>query len=697
MRWQPLLIDYADIERFRSEVGTNSLLGRSLNQQIAQLNRWLQLPLEIPGHGEAGGPEHARHKLNYQIINQAGRLWLITDDQRYRDTALTLLKGYADCYPQLGSATSRDTNPPGRLFHQTLNEHMFLLYAAEGYHCIISSLNADDRHHIEENLLRLMAVEAMTLHAETFDIVHNHGLWSVAAVALCGYVLNDQQLVDKSLYGLAGDSQSGGFFAQLDGLFSPDGYYIEGPYYHRFGLRPLLLLAEAIAQRQPELDIWHYRQQLIYRTCYTLFALAFPDDSLPALNDASRSMSLQDEGALIAVSVCWRRYGADARLAALAQRQGVLWLGGGAAELSRAVAAGVQDDIWPSLLVRDGEQGECGAIAVLRQRDEQQDTHMALLWYGQHGSIPRLHSALNHGHFDGLHLSWFNRGREVLKDYGFGRWVNVEPKFGGRYIPENNSYCKQTVAHNTVVVDQRSQNQGTSSLAEQRHGETCFFITDHPDGQGISAQLQEYYAGVTMRRTVLMLQVTGSVKPLLLDLYSLQSQQQHQYDYCLHTDGQLVNTNFQYSTGKSWNPLGDSDGYQHLWRCAQGEIAAGDSALISWLDGDSFYSACCALPEGGEAIIARSGASDPNFNLRSEPAWIWRTHGDNVLFACAIETHGYFDEATETSLDARGKVRQVKVKKHLPDYSEVSVHFVDGREMSVVVTRDAFDVSWQTA
>lgn len=99
------------------------------------------------------------------------------------------------------------------------------------------------------------------------------------------------------------------------------------------------------------------------------------------------------------------------------------------------------------------------------------------MWYGQHGSIPRLHSALNHGHFDGLHLSLFSGGREFLRDYGFGRWVNVEPKFGGRYIPENNSYCKQTVAHNTVVVDGQSQNGGNSLEAETRWGEPHFFVT----------------------------------------------------------------------------------------------------------------------------------------------------------------------------------------------------------------------------
>ncbi|MCW1888963.1 hypothetical protein OK016_01010 [Vibrio chagasii] len=40
---------------------------------------------------------------------------------------------------------------------------------------------------------------------------------------------------------------------------------------------------------------------------------------------------------------------------------------------------------------------------------------MALIWFGQHGSDHQYHSALDHGHYDGLHLSVFNRGHEVSK------------------------------------------------------------------------------------------------------------------------------------------------------------------------------------------------------------------------------------------------------------------------------------------
>lgn len=685
--WSPLFIDNDDAVALRIHLTRNTLLGETLRLQQQQVEQWLNAPLWVPGHGEGGGPEHTQHKLNYQMMNLAGHLWLITQDSRYKERVIQILCIYADRYPQLGDAISQDSNPPGRLFHQTLNEHMFLLYAAEAWHCVKTESTAEQIQHIESNLLRLMAQDATHTHAATFDIVHNHGMWSVAAVAICGYVLGNEELVLDSLYGLARDSKTGGFFAQLNQLFSCDGYYIEGLYYQRFALRPLLLLAEAISRRQPELNIWEYNHRIIQRACYTLFALAFPDGTLPALNDASKTMDLRDEGAVIAVSLCWQHYGADPRLAELARWQSCVWPGRGALSLCEHLENSPAHSLpWPSQLVRDGQDGERGAIGVLRVRDNQQDDNMAVLYWGGHGNIAGMHSALNHGHFDGLHLSLFNRGREFLRDYGFGRWVNIEPKFGGRYIPENNSYCKQTVAHNTVVVDEGCQHNFDKNQAALHHGETHFFITDNPHGQGMSARSHDDWPGVSQQRTVLLLNVPQCEKPLVLDLFSLSSSDKHQYDYCLHGRGQLINTSLPMNYSRSWQPLGDRHGYQHLWDCARSPVPEGESGQLTWLDGDTFYTATGALPQGGELIIAQTGAGDPQFNLRVEPAWLWRTHGDNVVFATTIESHGYFDEASETSRNARGQVKRVEVLEHeLNAQTKVAVYFVQGEALEIIV------------
>ena len=67
---------------------------------------------------------------------------------------------------------------------------------------------------------------------------------------------------------------------------------------------------------------------------------------------------------------------------------------------------------------------------------------------------------LGHGHFDKLGFLYFDNGDEVVADYGAARFLNVEPKAGGRYLPENTSWAKQSIAHNTLVVDQTSHFNG---------------------------------------------------------------------------------------------------------------------------------------------------------------------------------------------------------------------------------------------
>ncbi|OAT75373.1 chondroitin lyase [Mangrovibacter phragmitis] len=679
-----LFIDSHDIAKCRDALAQNSLLGKTLRHYQAQAAAWLAAPVVIPGHGEGGGPEHLQHKTHYQMLHLAGWLWQFTQDPVWRDKIIAVLSGYADIYPHLGNATSKDTNPPGRLFHQTLNEDMFLLYAAHAWSCVKESTAAQTREHIENNLLRLMATEAVETHAATFDIVHNHGIWSVAAVGLCGYALNDQSLVDAALYGLKGDSQSGGFMAQISQLFSCDGFYVEGLYYQRFALRPLLMFAQAISRFQPELNIWQFAGKRIKAACYALFALAFPDGTLPALNDASKTMNLKDEGAVLAVSLCRQHYGPDARLAALAAWQGKLWPCAGALLLDREQPAGPYPT-WPGGIWRDGPQGDKGGVGVLRKDCSQGDQTMALLWWGGHGDISGMHSALNHGHFDGLHLSLFNRGKEVLQDYGFGRWVNVEPKFGGRYIAENNSYCKQTVAHNTVTVDSGCQHQGNKTLATGDHGETHFFQGNHTLGSGMSAIARHYWPDVTQQRTVLLLTLPACPRPLLVDLFRLQSPTPHQYDYCLHIRGQRIASNISLQSKPQLAPLGNAHGYQHLWDCARGAIPTGEHSQISWLDGDTYYTITTAMPAGGELIIARTGASDPDNNLRTEPCWIWRTHASDTLFATVLESHGEFDEASEYSVDARGKVSQVNICEDSARRTQLQITFTDGSAALVTV------------
>jgi hypothetical protein len=276
---------------------------------------------------------------------------------------------------------------------------------------------------------------------------------------------------------------------------------------------------------------------------------------------------------------------------------------------------------------------------------------MLLMKYGVHGQ--------GHGHFDKLHFTFFDGGREVVPDYGFSRWINIEPKLGGRYLPENDTYAMQTVAHNTVVVDQTTQAGGREAASEAAWGERHWFDASNPSVQAMSARADRFYEGVGMQRTMLLVRDARLPYPVAIDLYRLTSAAPHAYDYPIHFRGQLIATNARYQAARTLEPLGAKFGYEHLWKEAAGTT---DSTVrLTWLDGNRYYTVTTAGAPGTEVLFARTGANDPNFNLIVEPMMLLRRRAGDHVFASVIEPHGFFNEAQERSEQARPKLQQVRV------------------------------------
>ena len=119
-----VLMNQQEIDAIQQQLGKQSLMGLSLAALIKDTDNYLALPIDVPGHSPAGGYAHNKHQKNAKYIDQAGRLFLITSDEKYAQFTADLLSEYADKYLALGFQLQRNTNPPGRLFHQMLNEHV---------------------------------------------------------------------------------------------------------------------------------------------------------------------------------------------------------------------------------------------------------------------------------------------------------------------------------------------------------------------------------------------------------------------------------------------------------------------------------------------------------------------------------------------------------------------------------------------
>jgi hypothetical protein len=675
-----ILLTQQEAEEIRKELGRPSLMGQSLARLIEDTQQYMALPLEVPGHGEGGGPEHNKHKQNYQYINQAGRLFMITGDEAYAKWTTDLLTVYADKYVGFGFHVQKNTNPPGRLFHQILNEHVWLLFSSLGFSCVSHYMSEEQRQYIVDNLFDPMLEMFTVKYGHDFDRIHNHGLWAVAAVAICGLALDRPQYVDISVHGQEGDDVTGGFLAQVSQLFAPSGYYMEGPYYHRYAIRPLVLFAEVLHRHRPELDIFNYKGGVIGTNIKALLATAYPDGAFPALNDASRTMNIKDAGVVVALSIYAKHYGSDDTILGLAKTQDAVWVHSNGLALSKAYEACTLTELphLPSIELAEGPNGDRGAQGFLRMANAKNDVSQLVMNYGQHG--------MGHGHFDTLGISFFNNDQEVLREYGFGRWVNVETKFGGRYLDENKSYARQTVAHNLVAVDQGCQNNFDVERADSKFATPHFFLGESKELQAMSAFAADYYPGVDQQRTVVMIKDDALSTPLLVDLFRISADKEHSYDYAIQYNGQVIRTNFDYACASELNTLGDDFGYQHLWNLGSGQAAPNN--LVSWLQGNSYYSWISATNESDEVFFTRTGANDPQYNLRSETSFILRRTAKDTLFANVLETHGYFNEAVEASVDARGKVSEVSVIGTNSVGSVVSIKG-DGIDFTLMVSNQA--------
>ncbi|WP_456294598.1 heparinase II/III family protein [Vibrio sp. AK197] len=656
MTTKPILMNEAEIAELQQEFGTTSLMGKTIDRNIKELDAFMRLPLDVPGHGEAGGYEHNRHKQNYLYMHTAGQLFLITQDKKYAKFVRDLLAIYADKYLTFDFHVQKNTNPTGRLFHQILNEHCWLLFTSLAYSCVASTMTEQERNTVIDGVFEPMLAMFIEKYGHDFDRIHNHGIWAVAAVGICGLVVGKREYLEMSVYGQE-RNDTGGFLAQMSQLFSPSGYYIEGPYYHRYAIQPTCIFAEVLHRHMPEIDIYSYKDKVIGNTVQALLATAYPNGQFPALNDASKTMGITDMGVQIAVSVYSKHYGLNDNIMGMAKIQDSVWMHPCGLELSHAYdkasnSREIGMPFWPSIELSEGPKGDKGAQGFIRMRDNNGDVSQLVMNYGQHG--------MDHGHFDTLGITFFNRGQEVLREYGYCRWVNVEPKFGGRYLDENKSYARQTIAHNAITIDEQCQNNFDIERADSVHGAPHFFQVDHSEVKGMSAFANDHQKDIKMQRSVFMLNIEELEAPLLLDLYRINSETEHQYDYSHQYDGQLIRTNFTYKADSELNTLGAQNGYQHLWKTASGKTEG--TALISWLQNNSYYSWLgTSSNTDSEIIFTRTGANDPSFNLRSEPAFILRTLGKSSLFVSTLETHGYFNEEFEQSVNARGLVSDIRI------------------------------------
>ncbi|WP_423605766.1 alginate lyase family protein [Sphingomonas sp. MS122] len=671
----PVLASTEAYRAMAAEGARAPLFARELENARRAVAAGMRAGIDVPvPKDRGGGPTHERHKDNYKLIQLAGTLYRVTGDKRYADYVRDMLLAYAKLYPGLGRHPAAANQVPGRLFWQSLNDSVWLVHAIQGYDAVRGDLTPAERKTIDDQVFRRMAA-FLTGEPNTFDRIHNHSTWANAGVGMTGYVLRDRTLVEQAL---KGSDRSGkvGFLRQLDLLFSPDGYYAEGPYYQRYALQPFMVFAQAIQDNEPERKIFEYRDGIVLKAIRTAVQTTYSGYFFP-INDAMPDKSLRTEELYQGVAIGYAASG-DAGLLGIAQWQGKVALSPQGFAVARDIAAGkAKPFAFASTLLRDGPEGKDGALAILRSGPE--ETAQVVV-------AKNTAQGMGHGHFDKLNWLLYDNGNAIVTDYGAARFLNIEAKDGGRYLPENDSWAQQTIAHNTLVVDETSHFGAKLKPAEAVAPVQLAFKGEGPARWSIG-EMAGAYPGVTFRRALVQLDMGAKASPLVLDLLTVKNAGKATYDLPLHFAGHIIDTDLKLASNVTARPaLGKANGYQHLWVDATSPLANGQGR-VTWITGGRFYTYRMATA-GAQAILAESGANDPRFNLRREPVVIQRIEGaGDAVFLSLVEPHGRYDAATETTTNSRSAVTGLSMTE-AGGARVATISLTGGRHILVAIATD---------
>jgi hypothetical protein len=580
-------------------------------------------------------PDGAASRENSNIANKARYMafaYALSGEEKLARKVAEILLAYADVY-----STYPVTGSKGRATDSTLGESPWAINMATAYDLIYNShtLSDEDKSRIEENLFRPCAEVLRICNHRTKG---NWRSWAFAGLGVVGFCIGEKDYIDEALNGYrstSGELTRYGFAQQVAESILADGIFFERSLgYHFYTLSAYVQLAEAA--RHSGVNLWNIRitgneedagadaerewgqtgEKNLKMMFDAPFYYVFPDLTGAAVADSHTfylSPNMQYE-------LAYRAYKDDKYAWLLNQAEqprrprydiGMMWF-------SPDVPSGEFD------LRRDAKFALNGAhrnactlfpsagYAILRESTAE-DATCVLMTYGKYGT--------GHDHPDKLHISLYGRGKIVAPDAG-------SLGYGNR---EHLTWANQTVAHNTVTVDEVAQYpQGTrdsiwaaDSEEKPSVGHLIFFHTgEHL--KAMRADCDNAYEGVILDRTVALMD------SMVFDIYRVRSDKGHQYDWVFHIDGKLSDCSLELE--KQPGPLSEKRGYAHIVDLQRG-LMHDDNCDINYDISDSDSLRLTIIPTSRAEVILGTGLKDKDTR---KPLAIVRTKSKNANFVSVM-------------------------------------------------------------
>ena len=454
-------------------------------------------------------------------------MWRIDQNEAFLRRTEEILLGYARRYPGYKPGPKQPYGQ-GKATYQSLDESVWLIPLVQGYDLIRGHLTSEVRRQVEQDLF---AAAADHILKQKYYRIHNIECWHNAAIGAVGCCLNESDLIRIAL------KDDFGFRHQLAEGVREDGLWWEGSLsYHFYALAALMTLAHVVV----EVDDALWQSERLKEMFLAPVNLAYPDLRLPATNDCWFFTSLRENvchgvpPASGFYEIAYGLYG-DPIFA---------WV------LSRNYTQHPRDSLETLLYGKElpkdsvkrsprGTNFKQSGFAVLKTQDPPDSQTYLLLKYGPHGG--------SHGHPDKLSISFYASGHPVSPDLG-------TPGYG---IGLHQAWYRQTLSHNTAIVDGKSQ--------PPVEGQLVFFDNGLGNDFGVAdARVswdEEPYKGVSMRRVILW------TEAYFLDFFQVECDRERQIDWvCRFQDALAVKKELSED-----GPVRlKGDGYGHISKAVSG-------------------------------------------------------------------------------------------------------------------------------
>jgi len=428
-----------------------------------------------------------RHRQNLERAFQSAWAYALTGEGAFATDALVILSGYAaryEAYPYHSNDKdpSRRRDSGGHLDAQTLTEaSMFVTRIAPAVDLVWPAATADERAQLTDHLVRPLVANVDKCKRGR----SNWQSWHNAALCAGGVLLGDDELLRRSVL-----DEKNGFLFQMQACVSAEGMWYENSFgYHLYTLDALIWHAEFA--RRVGVDL--FGNPALRRMASLPARYTMADGRLPRLGDDVDSTPQRASRALEAVFAAT----GDQRVLAVLP-DAVSWdtIANGRDPKVAAPAA--------TALLGSELFAEAGH-ALLRVGDDS-----TLLTFAPFGGF--------HGHFDKLSFVWYARGRERGVDPG--RAASQAYR-----LPIHTQWYRATLAHNTVVVDGKSQEGAAGRLLAFEQGQGWAAVV---------ARTTKAYRGVDHRRCLI------ATDGCLVVLDSLVGTAPHTYDWLYHARAEQV-------------------------------------------------------------------------------------------------------------------------------------------------------------